>query len=105
MVIFGTPHPVLTFKPDFAFKLQIREPIPKPVTPIPITPIGELIVHVGTYNLLLNKRLTLLVAIANLRSARLVAIAFVLCQIKVHVYFETRMIMIDIFAIISLHNV
>ena len=78
MVIFGTPHPVLTFKPDFAFKLQIREPIPKPVTPIPITPIGELIVHFGTYNLLLNKRLTLLVAIANLRSARLVATAFVL---------------------------
>ena len=35
----------------------------------------------------------------------LVVMAFVLCQIKVHVYFETRMRMIDIFTIISLHNV
>ena len=47
----------------------MRKPVPQPVTPIPITPIGELIVPVGTYTLLLNKRLTLLVAVViNLRS-------------------------------------
>ena len=48
--------------------LQIRKPIPEPVTPIPITPTGELIVGVGMYTLLLNKRLTLFDAVANLRS-------------------------------------
>ena len=48
--------------------LQIRKPIPQPVTPIPITPTGELIVRVGTYTPLLNKRLTLFDAVANLRS-------------------------------------
>ena len=73
MVIFGIPHPVHTFKPDFAFKppspgLQIRKPIPEPVTLIPITPTGKLIVRVGTYTLLLNKRLTLFDAVANLCS-------------------------------------
>ena len=33
-----------------------------------ITPIGDFNVPVGTYTLLLNRRLTLLAAVANLRS-------------------------------------
>ena len=48
--------------------LQIREPVPQPVTPIPITPTGEFIVPVDTFTLLLHRRLTLLDAVANLRS-------------------------------------
>ena len=61
MVIFGIPQTVNTFKADFAFKQRNQ-------SRNRITPIGEFIVPVGTYTLLLHRRLTLLAAVANLRS-------------------------------------
>ena len=85
--------------------LQIRKPIPQPVTPIPITPTGELIVLIDTGILYYWISDWLCSMLLQTFVLSLVAMAFVLCQIKVHVYFETRMRMIDIFTIISLHNV